>query len=42
MKNYSKAYYILAAAFIALFFGNLVYGTIGIPVKEVLNIFSSN
>ena len=40
MKNYSKAYYILAAAFIALFFGNLVYGTIGIPVKEVLNILS--
>lgn len=38
MKNYSKAYYILAAAFIALFFGNLVYGTISIPVKEVLNI----
>ena len=38
MQKYSKAYYILAISFIALFFGNLVYGSVNIPAKEVMNI----
>ena len=38
MKSYSKAYYILAIAFVLLFFGNLVYGSINIPIKDVFNI----
>ncbi|MBR6541485.1 MAG: iron chelate uptake ABC transporter family permease subunit, partial [Bacteroidales bacterium] len=38
MKSYSKAYYILAIAFVLLFLGNLVYGSINIPIKDVFNI----
>lgn len=38
MKNYSKAYYILAVAFVLLFVGNLVYGSINIPIKDVFSI----
>ena len=38
MKKHLKAYYILAISFIALIFGNLVYGTVNIPVGEVFNI----
>ncbi len=38
MEKHSKAYYILAVAFIALFFGNLLYGTVNIPAKDVIGI----
>ena len=38
MQKYSKAYYILAISFVALFFGNLVYGSVNIPAGEVMNI----
>ncbi|MDO4736687.1 MAG: iron ABC transporter permease, partial [Bacteroidia bacterium] len=38
MKNYSKAYYILIISFVVLFIGNLVYGSINIPIKDVINI----
>ena len=38
MKKYTQAYYILAVAFVLLFIGNLVYGAVNIPVKEVLGI----
>ncbi|MBO5699850.1 MAG: iron ABC transporter permease [Bacteroidales bacterium] len=42
MKKYSKAYYILAAAFVLLFIGNLVYGAVKIPVDQVLGILLGN
>ncbi len=38
MSKYNKAYYILTAAFVLLFIGNIVYGAVSIPVKEVLGI----
>lgn len=38
MKNYSKAYYILIISFVVLFIGNLVYGSINIPINDVINI----
>ncbi len=38
MKKYTRAYYILAPAFTVLFFGNLVYGAVNIPVVDVLGI----
>lgn len=38
MKKYTQAYYILAVAFVLLFIGNLVYGAVNIPVKDVLGI----
>lgn len=40
MKNYTKAYYILGCAFIALFIGNLVYGAVNIPLKDVVSILT--
>ena len=40
MKNYTKAYFILAAAFILLFIGNLIYGAVSIPVDEVFGILA--
>ena len=36
MNKYSKAYFILAAAFVLLFIGNLVYGAVNIPAGQVL------
>lgn len=41
MSKYNKAYYILTAAFVLLFIGNIVYGAVSIPVKEVLGILFS-
>lgn len=40
MRNYTKAYFILAAAFILLFMGNLIYGAVSIPIDEVLGILA--
>lgn len=43
MRKHQKAYYILSAAFILLFAGNLVYGSINIPVKDVIcTLFGGN
>lgn len=42
MKNHSKAYYILIAAFAVLFVGNLVYGAVNIPVWDVLRILAGD
>ena len=38
MKQNSRAYYILSAAFIILFLGNLVYGAVNIPLADVISI----
>ena len=38
MKQNSRAYYILCTAFILLFFGNLVYGAVNIPLGDVISI----
>lgn len=35
-----KAYYVLAAAFVVLFMGNLVYGAVNIPIGDVLSILT--
>ena len=40
MGNYRKAYWILLAAFVLLFLGNLVYGAVNIPVGEVFSILA--
>jgi len=38
MKKFTRAYYILAFAFVLLFIGNLVYGAVKIPIGDVLGI----
>lgn len=38
MKNYTRAYYVLAISFVLLFIGNLVYGAVSIPLGDVLGI----
>ena len=42
MNKYSKAYFILAAAFVLLFIGNLVYGAVNIPAGQVFGILLGN
>lgn len=37
MNKDKKAYYILSVAFISLFIGNLIYGSVNIPVKDVFS-----
>ncbi len=42
MNKHAKAYYILIAAFILLFAGNLVYGSVKIPFGDVVSILFGN
>lgn len=42
MKKYTRAYYILIAAFIILLAGNLIYGSVKIPLNEVISILFGN
>ena len=42
MEKYTRAYYILIAAFIFLLIGNLVYGSVKIPLNEVVSILIGN
>ena len=42
MKKYTRAYYILIAAFIILLAGNLIYGSVKIPLNEVVSILFGN
>lgn len=42
MGREAKAYYILVAAFLILFMGNLVYGAVNIPLGDVIAILLGN